>query len=64
VSRARAFAAFWWSFFVGDDWRLTAGLLLALAATMLLSHIGVPAWLLLPTSVALLLAESLRRGCR
>ena len=62
MSRLWAFAGFWWDFVVGDDWRLTTGLLLALAATTLLSHSGVPVWWLLPAAVALLLFNSLRRA--
>jgi hypothetical protein len=61
MSRARTFAAFWWDFLVGDDWRVTTGLLLALAATLLLAHTGIPAWWLLPAAVALLLFQTLRR---
>jgi hypothetical protein len=44
VSRTRAFAAFWWDFIVGDDWRLTTGLSIALALTALLAHNDMPAW--------------------
>jgi hypothetical protein len=64
VSRLRTFVGFWWDFVVGDDWRLTAGLLLALAATTLLRHSGVPVWWLLPVAAALLLFGSLRRATR
>ena len=64
MSRLRTFVGFWWDFVVGDDWRLTAGLLLALAATTLLGHSGVPVWWLLPAAVALLLFNSLRRATR
>ena len=64
MSRLRAFAGFWWDFVVGDDWRVTTGLLLALAATTLLDHSGVPGWWLLPAAVALLLFNSLRRATR
>jgi hypothetical protein len=64
MNRARTFAAFWWDFLVDDDWRLTAGLLLALATTVLLHHAGVPAWWLLPAALPLLLAWSLRRATR
>jgi hypothetical protein len=60
----RAFAGFWWEFVVGDDWRLTIGLLLALAVTMLLRHSDVPVWWLLPATAALLLFNSLRRATR
>jgi hypothetical protein len=64
MSRARAFAAFWWDFLVGDDWRLTAGVLLALGSTALLCRTGLPVWWLLPVAVALLLGGSLRRATR
>jgi len=64
VSRLRAFAAFWWEFIVGDDWRLATGLAAALALTALLTHNGVAAWWLMPVAVALLLTGSLRRLTR
>ena len=64
MSRVRAFAAFWWDFLVGDDWRVAAGIALAVAATALLAHYGLSAWWLLPLAVALLLGRSLRRATR
>jgi hypothetical protein len=64
MTRLHAFGAFWWDFLVGDDWGLTAGLLLALALTALLHGAGVPAWWLLPVAIALLLTRSLRRTSR
>jgi hypothetical protein len=33
---ARGFARFWWDFIVGDDWRIAAGVVAALAAGALL----------------------------
>ena len=60
----RSFALFWWNFVVGDDWRVAAGLAVALALTWFLEHEGVSAWWLLPVAVGLLLAESVRRGAR
>jgi hypothetical protein len=33
---ARGFARFWWDFIVGDDWRIAAGVVTALAAGALL----------------------------
>ena len=57
----RAFGRFWWDFIVGDDWRVAAGVAVALGLTALLVHAGVDAWWLLPAAVALLLADSLRR---
>ena len=58
----RSFGRFWWNFIVGDDWRVAAGVAVALGLTALLTHAGVNAWWLLPAGVALVLAESLRRA--
>jgi hypothetical protein len=60
----RSFAHFWWGFIVGDDWRVAAGVAVALVVTYLLVHDGVNAWWLLPAGVALVLVESLRRTVR
>jgi hypothetical protein len=62
MSFLKRFAMFWWDFVVGDDWRVAAGVALALGATALLAHEGVNAWWLLPVAVALVLADSLRRS--
>jgi hypothetical protein len=58
----RSFALFWWDFIVGDDWRVAAGVAVALALTGLLTNYGVSAWWLLPLAVAVLLERSLRRA--
>ena len=58
----RAFGRFWWNFIVGDDWRVAAGLAVALGLTAFLVDRGVNAWWLLPLGVALVLAGSLRRS--
>jgi hypothetical protein len=60
----RSFARFWWDFVVGDDWRVAAGLALALGLTFVLTDSGINAWWLLPLAVGLLLAFSLRRATR
>jgi len=60
----RSFGAFWWDFVVGDDWRVAAGLAVALALTWLLERADVTAWWLLPVAVGLLLVESVRREAR
>jgi hypothetical protein len=60
----RSFAAFWWDFVVGDDWRVAAGIACALGLTALLTRYGLSAWWLMPVAVAILLAGSLRRATR
>jgi hypothetical protein len=62
VKYLRAFGRFWWNFIVGDDWRVAAGVAVALGLTSLLTHKGVNAWWLLPAAIALVLADSLRRA--
>jgi hypothetical protein len=62
VRYVRSFLRFWWNFVVGDDWRVAAGVAVAIGLTSLLTHDGVNAWWLLPAAVAFLLADSLRRA--
>jgi hypothetical protein len=57
-----AFLRFWWNFVVGDDWRGAAGLAVILPLTWALAHHGLPAWWLLPSGVAVVLASSVLRG--
>jgi hypothetical protein len=52
----RAAAHFAWEFVVGDDWRIAAGVVAALAVTA-----AVEWWWLLPLAVAGLLALSVMR---
>jgi hypothetical protein len=60
----RSFLTFWYDFIVGDDWIVAAGVVLALAATALLAHVGAPAWWLLPAAVVVVLAASVARAVR
>ena len=60
----RSFGLFWWDYIVGDDWRVAAGLAVALGLTWLLAHNGIAAWWLLPLAVAVLLVGSVRRESR
>lgn len=60
----RAFAAFWWDFIVGDDWRIAAGIIVALAATAALATTSVPAWWIVPVAVLVMLGLSLRSATR
>jgi hypothetical protein len=59
-----AFGAFWWDFIVGDDWRIAAGVVVALAVTAAVATSGVPAWWLLPVVVLAVLSFSLRAALR
>ena len=60
----RRFGRFWWDFVIGDDWRIAAGVAIALGATAALAATDQPAWWLLPVAVAVLLYLSLRRAAR
>ena len=64
MSRLRSFGRFWWSFVVGDDWRVAAGIGAGLLLTWLLTEDGANPWWLLPIAVALLLAASVWRAAR
>ena len=61
----RGFGAFWWDFLVGDDWRIAAGIIVALAATAAVAHNGnVAVWWLLPVAVPIVFGLSLWRAAR
>lgn len=64
VNALRGFALFWWDFIIADDWRIAVGVVLALAGTAAIATTSVPAWWLVPISVAALLAASLWRATR
>jgi hypothetical protein len=57
----KRFGQFWIDFIIGDDWRVAAGVVLAVAATALLSHEGVEAWWLLPLATTAVLSLAVRR---
>jgi hypothetical protein len=58
------FARFWYDFVIGDDWRIAAAVVAALAVTALLVHASVGAWWLLPLAVLAFLAISLQPAMR
>ncbi len=64
MRRLRAFGRFWWEFIVGDDWRVSAQIVVAIAATAAVAAAGVSAWWLLPLAVLAVLYASLRRATR
>ncbi|HVM67059.1 MAG TPA: hypothetical protein VMU14_19480 [Acidimicrobiales bacterium] len=57
-----AFGKFWYDFVVGDDWRVAAGVVLGVGATALVAQTALAAWWVLPFTVALTLAWSLRHA--
>lgn len=65
VGRLKAFAAFWYDFVVGDDWRVAVGVILALALTYVLAHHGSPsAWWVVLAALVVLLPLSIWRAAR
>lgn len=63
-SAARTFGAFWWDFIVGDDWRIAAAVIAALAVTAALGAAGVSAWWVVPAVAAGIFVLSLRHATR
>jgi hypothetical protein len=55
---------FVWDFVVGDDWRIAAGVVLALGLTALVAGSSVAAWWILPVAAPALLAFSVWRAAR
>jgi hypothetical protein len=64
IGALRSFAAFWYDFLVGDDWRIAAGTVAALAVTAGLVAAGVNAWWVLPAAVLILLGLSVAAAAR
>ena len=58
------FLRFWYEFIVGDDWRIAAGVAVALGVTAVLTDRGLAAWWVMPTAVIVILFGSLRRAVR
>ena len=64
ITRLKAFGAFWYDFVIGDDWRVAAAVIAALAVTYGVSKTSVPAWWILPLAVVIILPLSLWRARR
>jgi hypothetical protein len=64
MTRIESLLRFLWDFVVGDDWRIAAGVVVALGVTALVADTNIPAWWVLPTAVAVLLAGSLWHAAR
>jgi hypothetical protein len=64
VRRLEGFLRFLWDFVVGDDWRIAAGVVVALGVTALVANTSVAAWWILPVAVILLLGVSVWHAAR
>src|ERR1700733_1895356 len=64
MSKIKSFLYFWYRFIVGDDWRIAAGVVIALSIMAALSLAGINAWLLFPLIVVGGLLVSLRRAVK
>jgi hypothetical protein len=64
VSRAKAIGAFLYDFVLGDDWRIAAGVVVALALTYGLSRTSAPTWWVMPAAVLVLLPFGVWRAVR
>jgi hypothetical protein len=62
MRRLDGLARFAWDFVIGDDWRIAAGVVVALGITALVAGTSLAAWWILPLAVAVLLAGSVWRG--
>ncbi|MHB8657362.1 MAG: hypothetical protein ACYC91_05320 [Solirubrobacteraceae bacterium] len=64
MSQIRALLSFLYDFVIGDDWRIAAGVVIALAITAAIAGGYSSDWWILPVAVALLLAGSVWRVAR
>jgi hypothetical protein len=63
MKRLRAFAAFWYDFLIGDDWRVALLVATGLLATGLIAHLATTTiWWLLPVTVLTAVSWSLHRA--
>jgi hypothetical protein len=53
-----------WDFVVGDDWRVAAGVVIALAVTAIVAGATLAAWWILPLATLLMLGLSVWRASR
>ena len=64
LGKLKGFFAFWYDFIVGDDWRVAAAVVIALAITYGVSQSSVASWWIMPVAVAAVLWFSVRRVVR
>ena len=64
MSRLERAARAVWDFVIGDDWRVAAGVVIALGVTALVAGSSVAAWWILPLAALLMLGLSVWRAPR
>ena len=64
MKRIESFFRFLWDFVIGDDWRIAAGVVIALGLTAVVADTNVSAWWILPVAVAMVLGGSVWRAAR
>ena len=62
MNRLKQFGHFWYDFVIGDDWRLAAGAVVALALAGALARADRSVWWVAPIVIATLLAVSVLRA--
>lgn len=62
MNRLVSFFRFLWDFVIGDDWRIAAGVVVALGITAAIADTAAAAWWILPVAVLLLLGTSVWRA--
>ena len=64
MNRLEPLVTFVWEFVVGDDWRIAAGVVVALGITALVADTSLAAWWILPVAVIVLLGASVWHAAR
>jgi hypothetical protein len=62
ISLVVGFGRFWYRFIIGDDWTVAASVAIGLLVTALLNAAQVPAWLVIPLVVIVMLRTSVQRS--
>jgi large-conductance mechanosensitive channel len=62
IASLKAFTRFWYQFFVGDDWTMAVGVVIALALTAVVNRLTPHAWWITPVAVIILMVASVYRA--
>jgi hypothetical protein len=58
------FGKFWWDFLIGDDWSISAVVVVSIAGAYGLERAGVAAWWLVPAAAMTIVCVTLWRRSR